>query len=210
MSPSMHWLMVETAFVHMPFEHVVPAVQPLPSSHGCPWFPGTPPTQLPAEHVSLTVQGLPSSQGFPSLPGTATHVFIASLHVPIMQTSFGGAHVLGCPMHEPCLHVSFTVQNCASSHGVPSFCGIAWQPRTGSHTPSEHVPLKFEQSTGGPFEHVPWLHVPEYVHGSPSSHDAPSLPGALPHDFVPSSHDPTWHASGEGQNLVEPPTHMPP
>jgi hypothetical protein len=209
MSPLTHCMIWLTGLAHIPFVHFVPVVHPFWSSHAMPSLPGLPFAHFPAEHASPTVHGFLSSHGALSLPGMATQLFITSLHTPIMHTSPGGAHVFGLPLHIPFVHVSPIVQKAPSSHGVPSFSGFDWQPRTGSQTPIPQTLLNAEQSTGGPFVHMPPLQTPEYVQGSPSSHEPPSLPGALPHAFVASSQAPIWQASGDGQNFCEPPTHVP-
>jgi hypothetical protein len=174
----------------------------------------------PFRQVVFAVQVLKSSHAEPSLPGTAEQASLASSHEAMKQPP-GGAQGLGLPpLHTPDWQVSSTLQNRPSSQAPPSFVGtevqtafmqtpvvqglpsmslqgelsfFAWalQPRTGSHTPTEHSPSKALQSTDGPFEHDPPEHLPEYVHGSPSSQAAPSLPAALPHAFFASSHAPT-------------------
>src|SRR5262245_14626059 len=101
------------------------------------------------------------------------------------------------------------VQKRLSSQGAPSFFGCCTQPICGSHTPSEQIPLRNEQSIGKPLAQLPPEQLPQPVQGSLSSHWAPSLPGMLPQLFVTGSHTPTWQVSGGGQNLVRPPVHRP-
>src|SRR5262245_48030282 len=75
MSLSMHAWIVCVGLVHTPPEHVVPIVQPLPSSHAAPLFAGAPPVHWPPLHVSPEVQRLPSSHATPLLPGAVVHFF---------------------------------------------------------------------------------------------------------------------------------------
>ena len=96
---------------HTPLaSHVVRSVHAFASSHLAPAFAGLPPRHLPFEHASPAVQRFLSSHFAPSLPGTATHVWVASSHVPIMQTSPGAAHGLGAPLHVPLVQTSLIVQ----------------------------------------------------------------------------------------------------
>src|SRR5262245_27176264 len=92
---------------------------------------------------------------------------------------------------------------------MPSLMGTEMQPWPGAHAPTVHALLRNEQSSGGPFMHVPPPHVPASVQASMSSHWAPSLPGFAPQDFATSSQTPTWQASGAAQALGFPPTHTP-
>src|SRR5687767_5368973 len=106
----MHWVISDVELRHTPPRQVVPPVHPFASSHAMPSFAGTPPRHWPFEHVSPELQKFPSSHGLPLLPGTATQVFAFSLHVPIMQTSPGGAQVFGSPTQLPAWHLSLIVQ----------------------------------------------------------------------------------------------------
>src|SRR5688500_10002869 len=109
----------------------------------------------------------------------------------------------------PDWHVSFTLQNCPSLHAPPSFEGEALHPVCGSHAPTVHWLLNAEQSIWLPLLHGPPWHDPWFVHGSMSSHCAPSSPTTGLHVSRSSSHTPRWHSSCDGQNFCVPPVHTP-
>ena len=94
------------------------------------------------------------------------------------------------PLQTPLWQVSLMVQKRLSSQGAPSFFDCDVQPVTGSHTPTEHSPSRNEQSMGLPLLQVPLEQTPHAVQGSPSSHCAPSLPGAAPQPLVTGSQTP--------------------
>jgi hypothetical protein len=68
----------------------------------------------------------------------------------------------------------------------------------------EHVPSRKEQSVIAEGAHTPSWQTPLSVHGSSSTHDAPSLPGTSTHVSLATSHVAMWHESLAGQNFVDP------